>query len=341
MRLPRLEVRAVLGDGDGRTRIRYVEEDEPLGTAGAVKYAEGLLRGALPVLNGDILADFDLSRPAAVPRAAPGGATISLIPVEDPSAYGLVRTADDGSHRGFRREAEPRPDRHEPDQRRRLRARARGARLIEPGRVMSFEREVFPRLVGPGLYGFRGEGYWLDIGTPDRYLEATRDILDGTVKTVVGERLGQERLELGTARRSRTARGSSSLCCWATAAWSAPAPWSARMRCSATTARSAREPSSSGSVLLSGVELGPRAEVRDSIVAAGASHRGRLAARGKVVGAEATIGSEGASRRAQRRERQLAGQRIEGGASASPNTAAGARTERRADSPLRHRQPGR
>ena len=66
-----------------------------------------------------------------------------------------------------------------------------GAYVIEPqvldliprGRAVSIEREIFPRLVGQGLYGRRLEGYWMDIGTPERYLQATWDILDGTVET--------------------------------------------------------------------------------------------------------------------------------------------------------------
>ncbi len=55
--------------------------------------------------------------------------------------------------------------------------------LIPPGRAVSIEREVFPRLVGQGLYGRRLEGYWMDIGTPQRYLQASWDILEGTVET--------------------------------------------------------------------------------------------------------------------------------------------------------------
>jgi mannose-1-phosphate guanylyltransferase len=57
--------------------------------------------------------------------------------------------------------------------------------LLAPGRPASIERDVFPRLVGDGLYGYVGEGYWLDIGTPERYLQGTADILAGTVRTGV------------------------------------------------------------------------------------------------------------------------------------------------------------
>ena len=62
--------------------------------------------------------------------------------------------------------------------------------LLEPDQPASIERDVFPRLVGNGLYGHVVDGYWLDIGTPERYLEGTFDILEGTVDTEVAERLG-------------------------------------------------------------------------------------------------------------------------------------------------------
>ena len=63
------------------------------------------------------------------------------------------------------------------------------ADLIPPGRSVSIEREIFPRLVGQGLFGLRLDGYWMDIGTPERYLQASWDILTGRVETEVGERV--------------------------------------------------------------------------------------------------------------------------------------------------------
>ena len=62
--------------------------------------------------------------------------------------------------------------------------------LLAPEQPASIERDVFPRLVGQGLYGHVARGYWMDIGTPERYLQATYDILEGTVATEVGARLG-------------------------------------------------------------------------------------------------------------------------------------------------------
>jgi mannose-1-phosphate guanylyltransferase len=196
-------VRSVLGDGDGRVRIRYVQEDEPLGTAGAVKHAESLLEDRFAVLNGDILADFDLGELQRFHAERGAVATISLIPVEDPSAYGLVRTEADGRILSFLEK--PRPEEIDTDQ---INAGAYVLERsvldrIEAGRAVSFEREVFPGLIGEGLYGYRASGYWLDIGTPERYLEATYDILEGRVHTVVGEQLSAKGVAVGSPGAAR------------------------------------------------------------------------------------------------------------------------------------------
>jgi mannose-1-phosphate guanylyltransferase len=68
--------------------------------------------------------------------------------------------------------------------------------LIPPDTNASIERDVFPELVGDGLYGCPGNGYWLDIGTPDRYLQATFDILERNVDTAVGNDLGENYLSV-------------------------------------------------------------------------------------------------------------------------------------------------
>jgi mannose-1-phosphate guanylyltransferase len=192
------QVRSVLGEGDnGRVRIRYVEEDQPLGTAGAVKHAESLLDGTFAVLNGDVLTDFDLGGLVRFHRERGATATIALIAVEDPTAYGLVRTAANGEIAAFLEK--PQPQEIDTDQ---INAgayviEAEVLDRIEPGRAVSFERELFPSLIGAGLYGFEAHGYWLDIGTPERYLEGTFDILEGRVDTVVGRSLADGGLCIG------------------------------------------------------------------------------------------------------------------------------------------------
>lgn len=183
-------VRNVLGDGGAYgVRLRYAEEPSPLGTGGAVKFAEPMLDERFLVLNGDVLTDLDLTAQMRRHEATGARATLALIGVEDPSNYGLVRTAADGAVEEF--VEKPSPDQIDTD------LISAGAyvlerdvlELIPAGQNVSIEREVFPELVGEGLYAVAAAGYWLDIGTPERYLEATWDILEGNVRTAVSERV--------------------------------------------------------------------------------------------------------------------------------------------------------
>lgn len=179
-------VRKVLGAGtvDG-VRIQYVDEPEPLGTAGAVKLAQPYLGERFAVLNGDVLTDLDMSRLREFHERQGASATLGLYPVEDPSSYGVVVTDDDGRVEAFLEKPAPgtAPTNHVNAGMYVLEHAVLDR--IESGRAVSFEREVFPALVGEGLHGFALEGYWLDIGTPERYLQGSRDILHGTVDTPV------------------------------------------------------------------------------------------------------------------------------------------------------------
>lgn len=179
-------VHNVLGDGSAYgVRLRYVEEPKPLGTGGAVKFAESLLDERFLMLNGDVLTDIDLTAQIAQHERTGARATLALVPVEDPSAYGLVRRNPDGSVSEFLEK--PSPDEIDTNL---INA---GAYVLHrdvlanvpEGQHVSIEREVFPTLVGDGLYGYESSAYWLDIGTPQRYLQATHDILDGAVRTTV------------------------------------------------------------------------------------------------------------------------------------------------------------
>jgi mannose-1-phosphate guanylyltransferase len=191
-------VRAVLGDGSGLgIRLRYLEEPRPLGTGGALKFAEELLDERFFMLNGDVLADIDLTAQLEQHERTGARATLGLYPVDDPSAYGLVRCNPDDSVREFIEK----PGLDELD----TNLINAGAYILEreilesmppAGTNVSIEREVFPRLVGNGLYGCAASGYWLDIGTPDRYLKATYDILEGTVATELGRRLADHGMSL-------------------------------------------------------------------------------------------------------------------------------------------------
>ena len=179
-------LREALGDAvPGGPSIVYIEEPEPLGTAGPLGLAadRGLLDERFVAINGDLLSDLDLSALVSRHEATGAVATIALHPVDDPSSYGLVRRREDGEVLGFLEK--PDPEEIDTDE---VNA---GAYVIEPsvteriprGRAVSIEREIFPELVGNGLYGLRLDGYWMDIGTPERYLQASWDILEGRVET--------------------------------------------------------------------------------------------------------------------------------------------------------------
>jgi mannose-1-phosphate guanylyltransferase len=184
-------VRDVLGEGgNGGPRLRYVEEPETRGTAGAIKFAERFLDERFLALNGDVLTDLDITALIELHEVRDAVATLALYPVDDPSAYGLVRRRGDGEIVEF--VEKPDPDQIDTDE---ISAGAYVLQrsvldLIPVDREVSIEREVFPELVGEGLYGLRLPGYWMDIGTPERYLEASWDILERRVETEVGERIG-------------------------------------------------------------------------------------------------------------------------------------------------------
>jgi mannose-1-phosphate guanylyltransferase len=190
-------VRNVLGDGSGLgIRLRFVEEPDPRGTAGALKFAESMLDERFLMLNGDVLTDIDLSAQIAQHERTGAKATLSLVPVADPSAYGLVHLNEDRSVHDF--VEKPSPDAIDTN------LISAGAyvlqreilQLVPPDRNVSIEREVWPLLIGKGLYGFPSEGYWLDIGSPDRYLQGTFDIIEGNVQTAVVQRLGSDWLAI-------------------------------------------------------------------------------------------------------------------------------------------------
>ena len=183
-------VESVLGDIHAGIRLRYVHEPEPLGTAGPLRLA--LDTGALQderlfVLNGDVLTDMDLTAEREQHERTGARATLCLIAVEDTESYGVVPTGEGGEVEQF---LEKSPGRAPTN---RINA---GAYLLErdvveripAGRAVSIEREIFPELVGDGLYGYLAAGYWIDIGTPRRYLEGTWDLLAGVIDSSLPER---------------------------------------------------------------------------------------------------------------------------------------------------------
>ncbi|HET7573992.1 MAG TPA: NDP-sugar synthase [Solirubrobacterales bacterium] len=167
--------------------IQYVVEPERRGTAGAIRFAADELGDRLDerflALNGDVLTDLDLGALLAAHAERGARATLGLHPVEDAAAYGLVRSGEDGEVLEFLEKT----GEHAPGEiNAGMYALERSVlELIPPGEEVSIERDVFPRLVGDGLHGLRLDGYWMDIGTPERYLQASWDILERRVETRV------------------------------------------------------------------------------------------------------------------------------------------------------------
>jgi mannose-1-phosphate guanylyltransferase len=166
--------------------FRVTLEDEPLGTAGAIKHAAAELgEDRFLVFNGDILTDVDLGGLIAFHTGKGAELTILLTPVEDPSAFGVVPTEPDGRIRAFIEK----PPRDEAP----TNLINAGIYVLEPsildrippGKVWSAERQLFPGLVeeGAALYAMGTDAYWMDIGTPAKYLEANRDALAGRFTT--------------------------------------------------------------------------------------------------------------------------------------------------------------
>ena len=177
---------AIERGGQMGLRVEVTHEKEPLGTAGAIKNAQSLVsEEALLVFNGDILTDIDLSKVVEWHRSRAAEASILLTPVEDPSAFGVVPTEPDGRVLGF---IEKPPAGTAPTN-----LINAGVYVFEPsildripaGEVWSAERQLFPQLVeeGAALYALGGDAYWMDIGTPQKYLEANLDALAGRFVT--------------------------------------------------------------------------------------------------------------------------------------------------------------
>ncbi|MBV8246471.1 MAG: NDP-sugar synthase [Candidatus Eremiobacteraeota bacterium] len=172
--------------GDGSRlglRITYVIEDTPMGTAGAIKNVEQHIHEPFFVLNGDILTSLDLRAMMEYHHQKRGLGTLHLIRVEDPSAFGCVVHDPSGRISAF--VEKPKRSEAPTDE---VNA---GTYLFEPeildlipsGRNVSIERETFPKILADGLalYAYTTNDYWMDIGRPENYLDAHRDILSGAM----------------------------------------------------------------------------------------------------------------------------------------------------------------
>ena len=185
-------------------RLTYAVEDEPLDTAGAIRFAAGEagIDERFVVVNGDVLTDLDVTRLVRFHDASGAEGTVALHTVEDPSRFGVVVTDVAGRVEAF---IEKPPRDEAPSN-----AINAGTYVFESsvlaripvGRRVSVERETFPAMVEAGtLYALDGNAYWLDAGTPETYLQANLDLIDdeGSVAADVEAD--------GTARATRSVVG--------------------------------------------------------------------------------------------------------------------------------------
>jgi NDP-sugar pyrophosphorylase family protein len=183
------KIERIIGHGkEWGVNINYITEPQPMGTAGAYKYAAQNIDETTIVLNGDILTDLIISKVIKQHQETDAEATICLTPVENPSAYGLVET--DAENKILRFLEKPKPEELEKLQINTVNA---GIYILEPtildlipkGENHSFEYNVFPEILAQQKE-FRAyimdNDYWCDIGTPEKYLKAHNDFLNGNIK---------------------------------------------------------------------------------------------------------------------------------------------------------------
>ena len=188
------EIRRVFGAGEEwGVKIQYALEKEPLGTGGGIRNASPFLDELTIVFNGDVVTDFNLKQIIQYHRKKRARATIVLVPVADPTTYGLVIADRDGRIRRFLEK----PGWGE------VIGNTISAGIyilgkdlihqIPPGVNYSVERQFFPSLLAQDIpfYGYEAEGYWLDVGTNERYLQVHKDFLQGNIKIdIPGEKIG-------------------------------------------------------------------------------------------------------------------------------------------------------
>jgi mannose-1-phosphate guanylyltransferase len=175
-------------------KVRYSMETEALDTCGAVKLAEEYFTGeTLLVFNADILTNLDLRALITAHQSAQAKATIALYRVQDPTAYGLVELEPGATAAQPVRAFREKPTAEEAA-RLGIDTINAGTYVMEPevfqevpaGEPWSMERQLFPSLVSKGaVFGFPYEGYWMDIGNPQKYLQAHLDILSGEMPYVL------------------------------------------------------------------------------------------------------------------------------------------------------------
>lgn len=168
--------------------VHVVDEPEPRGTGGAVKNVEDYINDTFFVINGDIVSDIDIGNFLNYHESRGGVGTLSAWKVEDPSEFGVMDLEKGGRIKRF----QEKPEVEEAFSN----VINAGHYILEPevldmipsDRKVSIEREIFPRLLSDGLFGYEFDGYWIDCGRPESLFEAQRTLLDVmSEKVVIGD----------------------------------------------------------------------------------------------------------------------------------------------------------
>lgn len=269
------------GDGsDFGVRLEYVVEDEPLGTGGAIRNAARRLTGgpdsSVLVFNGDILTGLDIAGLVDAHKAAAADVTLHLVQVEDPRAFGLVPTDPTGRVLAFTEKPQT-PEEIVTDQ---VNAgcyvfRRSVIDSIPADRPVSVERETFPGLLqaGASLHGVTENTYWLDLGKPESFVQASADLVRGVVASPAVPGPRGEALVLPGATVAEGAVLSGGTVVGAGASVGAGAVVE-------------------GSIVLDDAVIGPDSRVRASLIGAGATVGPRTVLDAAVLGDGSTVGAD-------------------------------------------------
>lgn len=277
--------------------IVYVVEDSPLGTGGAIRNVADALRSGeddpVVILNGDILSGHSIEKQVADFQRHRADVSLHLIDVEDPRAFGLVPTDDNGRVLQFLEK----PQTPEEIVTHQINAgcyvfRRRVIDAIAPNTVVSVERETFPGLLDAGAHviGYVENAYWLDLGNPLAYAKGSRDLVTGACPSSL--------VAPSDALVDSTARVDASAAITEGSAIGADASVGARTQVI-------------GSVVLPGAVIGDDCVVRNSIVGVGSVLGERVELADTVIGDGARVGAD---------NQLLAGARVWTGAVVAPNS---------------------
>ncbi|GGU09948.1 MULTISPECIES: nucleotidyltransferase family protein [Streptomyces] len=269
------------GDGSAfGVHLEYVVEDEPLGTGGAIRNAAELLTSGpdepVLVFNGDILTGLDIRGLVESHTAAEADVSLHLVRVADPRAFGLVPTDSESRVLAFTEKPQT-PEEIVTDQ---INAgcyvfRRSVIDAIPAGRPVSVERETFPDLLAAGakLYGKTEDTYWLDLGKPESFVQASADLVRGVVASPAVPGPRGEALILPGATVAEGAKLSGGTVVGA----------GARIETGAVV---------SGSIVLDGAVVAADAVVHASLVGARATVGARTVVDGAVIGDDALVGAD-------------------------------------------------